>query len=390
MIEACIIGISGYGRIHYDLLTAAQAAGKVDIVGAAIINQDEEQERCAHLRSMGCRIFDDYTVMLGELSGGAELCCIPTGTPLHRPMTVAALEAGMHVFVEKPVAGCLEDVRAMQEASEKAGRRVAVGYQQMYDPTTLELKRAILEGEIGSVEGMKCRVAWPRDSTYYNRNSWAGRLRVGETWVLDSPMNNAVAHDLMMMLFLAGPTERKAATPLAVTAELYRANDIESADTVCLRVETDTGIPLLFYATHACSRTVNPELQVRGTAGTIAWSHNAATIETPIGGKQELDKLEAGPLRKRMMQAALDMADGGTSFTCDLDVASMQTMVVSAAHQACEIQSVPNEQVPLDNGAVRMTIPGIEEVIESACEKETLFHDSGVHWAQPGGTFGRR
>ena len=69
MIRACIIGISGYGRVHYDLLTAAQAAGEVEIVGAAIINQDEEQERCAQLRSIGCRLFDDYTVMLSELAG---------------------------------------------------------------------------------------------------------------------------------------------------------------------------------------------------------------------------------------------------------------------------------------------------------------------------------
>lgn len=93
MTRACIIGISGYGRIHYDLLAAEQAAGSAVIVGAAIINQGEEQERCEHLRSIGCQIFDDYTVMLNNLSGKADLCCIPTGIPLHCPMTVAALEA---------------------------------------------------------------------------------------------------------------------------------------------------------------------------------------------------------------------------------------------------------------------------------------------------------
>ena len=84
MIRACIIGVSGYGQIHYYLLTAEQADGNVEIVGATIINQDEEAEKCAHLRSIGCQIFDDYTVMLQTLSGQADLCCIPTGTPLHR------------------------------------------------------------------------------------------------------------------------------------------------------------------------------------------------------------------------------------------------------------------------------------------------------------------
>jgi len=256
----------------------------------------------------------------------------------------------------------------------------------MYDPTTMELKRAILEGKVGSVEGMKCRVAWPRDSAYYSRNNWAGRLRIGDTWVLDSPMNNAVAHDLMMMLFLAGPTEQKAATPLCVEAELYRANNIESSDTACIRVQTDTGIPLLFYSTHACSRSFGPEVHASGTAGTIVWTHDAAVIERPEGGKQKLDKLSINPLRKHMIHSVLDVAGGGTSFYCDLDVASKQTIVVNAVHQACEIHTVASEQVTLDSGVVIRTIPRIEEAIDSAFEKETLLYESGLPWALPSGS----
>jgi len=385
MINACIIGVSGYGRIHYDLLAAEQAAGNVEIVGAAIINQDEEPEKCAHLRSIGCRIFDDYTAMLRALAGKADLCCIPTGTPMHRPMTVAALEAGMHVFVEKPAAGSIQDVRAMQEAAAKAGKHVAVGYQQMYDPTTLELKRALLKGRIGVVKGIKCRVAWPRDSSYYGRNNWAGRLRVGERWVLDSPANNAVAHDLMMMIFLAGPTEYEAAMPVAVTAELYRANDIESADTVAIRIETDTGIPLLFHATHACNRTINPLLEVRGAAGKARWSHAAATIEPASGARQQLGKLGDGPLRRHMMRTVMAMTRNAAPFYCNLEIACRQTIVINAMHQACGIHPVPCEYASLDKGIVRAFIPGIEDTIEKAFEQESLFHEIGISWSQPAG-----
>jgi predicted dehydrogenase len=386
LINACIIGISGYGKVHYDLLTAEQAAGNLNIVGAAVINQDEEQDRCAHLSEISCRIYDDYAVMLKELSGIADICFIPTGTPLHMPMTVAAVEAGMHVFVEKPAAGALQDVRAMQKASDKANKLVAVGYQQMYDPTTLQIKRAILDNDIGAAEGIKCRVTWPRDSVYYNRNNWAGRLRIGDTWVLDSPFNNAVAHDLMMMLFLAGPTEREPATPLSVEAELYRANDIESADTACIRIQTDTGIPLLFYATHACSKFFGPELCARGSAGSISWEHNAADIEPEGEAKQVLDKLTGDPLRKNMMSSVLDVLNGGTSFYCDLEAASRQTIVVNAVHQACEIHTVASEQETLDNRAVRTTIPGVEDAIDKAFTEEKLFSEIGTPWAKPSST----
>jgi predicted dehydrogenase len=386
MKNVCLIGVSGYGHTHYNLLAAEQAAGKIAIVGVTIINPDDEKEKCAHLRGIGCRIFDDYTVMLKELSGVADICFIPTGIPLHRPMTIAALEAGMHVLVEKPAAGVIQDVRAMQEAAEKANRRVAVGYQQMYDPSTLEIKRAILEGRIGAVECMKCHAAWPRDSAYYNRNNWAGRLRSDDAWVLDSPANNAVAHDLMMMLFLAGPRERTAAAPVSVTAELYRANAIETADTVCLRVRTDTGIPLLFYATHACNRSINPEVHVRGTTGTVDLTREKATIETATHGKQVINKLSLGPPLKRMIANVLDMVEGGTAFYCGLDVASMQTIVVNAMHQACQIHTLAGERVALDNGAVRTIIPGIEEAIDMAFEKERLFQEGGIPWARPSGT----
>ncbi|MFU8781232.1 MAG: Gfo/Idh/MocA family oxidoreductase, partial [Kiritimatiellia bacterium] len=98
MIKTCMIGISGYGRMHYDLLCSAEAQGRIEMVGATVINQEEEVERCAELKKRGCRLFTDYQVMLQELSGRAEFCVIPTGTPLHRPMAVAALEAGMHVL----------------------------------------------------------------------------------------------------------------------------------------------------------------------------------------------------------------------------------------------------------------------------------------------------
>lgn len=377
MIKACIIGISGYGGVHYNLLTGAQSEGQVDLVGATVINQDQEQAKCAYLRSIGCQLFDDYTVMLAKLSGVADLCCIPTGTPLHRVMTIAALEAGMHVFVEKPAAGCLQDVRDMQAAAEQAGKQVAVGYQQMYDPMTLELKRALLEGKIGAVEGMKCRVAWPRDSSYYGRNKWAGQLRVGDTWVRDSPANNAVAHDLMMMLFLAGPTAYEAAKPVAVQAELYRANPIPSADTVALRIETDTGIPLLFYATHACRENRNPLLVIRGSAGGASWSHAAAMLEPTVGAKRSLDKTKGDLLQKRMLQTILDVSQGGSPFYCDLGLASAQTQVIEAMHQTSEIHSVNCEWEYLDNGKTRAIIHGIEKSIERAFEQEQLFSEFG-------------
>ncbi|MDT8391753.1 MAG: Gfo/Idh/MocA family oxidoreductase [Lentisphaeria bacterium] len=372
MLKTCIIGISGYGRIHYDLLLQAQQAGKVAIVGATVINQAEEPDRCARLRALGCRIFDDYREMLRQLSGVAEFCMIPTGTPLHRPMTVAALEAGMHVLVEKPVAGCIEDVRAMQAAADSAGRTVAVGYQWLYTPAAQETKRHILQGTIGEVKGIKCLVMWPRNHDYYNRNGWAGKLSVDGVPVNDSPFNNAVAHDLMMMLFQAGATGRLAATPVSVEAELYRANAIESADTACMRIETAEGIPIRFYATHACRENFGPEIHIRGARGSIVISHNGSVIRPDEGAPIRYRVNGGEEARETMMASVLDALQGGDAFHCDLEMASRQTMVVSRIHETCAIQSVQGETVISQDDVVSTFIPGIEAAMRQAFDNETM------------------
>jgi len=372
VINACIIGVSGYGRIHYELLLKEQAADTVAIAGATVINQEEETGKCARLRELGGRIFDDYRDMLKGLSGTADLCMIPTGTPFHRTMTVAALEAGMHVLVEKPAAGCVEDVRAMQDAREKAGRVVAVGYQHMYAHSAMATKRHILEGVIGRLESIKCLVMWPRDHAYYGRNGWAGKLEVDGTKVNDSPFNNAVAHELMMMLFIAGREERAAAMPVSVEAELYRANDIESADTACMLVDTAEGVPILFHATHACREHFGPEIHIRGSRGSIIMTHKGSTIRP--NGKPEITLASGGgdAGRGAMMAAVLDCIRGGSSFYCDLEMASRQTMVVSAIHEKCAIRPVEGETSTPEAGLAATFIPGIEEAMREAFDADQL------------------
>ncbi len=378
MTKTCIIGISGYGRIHYELMLEAQAAGEVEIVGAAVINQDEEVEKCAHLRTLGCRLFDDYEEMLAALAGTAELCMIPTGTPLHRPMTVAALEAGMHVLVEKPAAGCIEDVRAMQAAAIKAERRVAVGYQRIYAAATMATKRRLLEGAIGTIESIKCLAMWPRAHAYYKRNNWAGRLAVDGRQVNDSPFNNAVAHELMMMLFLAGTTERSAAMPVSVDARLYRANAIGSADTASMCIQSAEGVPIRFYCTHACRDTHNPEIHVRGSRGSIIMTHTSSVISVEGEPPVTLPGAVNEDARKAMMSPVLDAVRGGASFICDLDLASRQTMVVSAIHDTCTIVPVKGETIAVQEDTYHTVIPGIEEAMSKAFEEERLLRDSDL------------
>jgi predicted dehydrogenase len=381
--RTCLIGISGFGAVHYNDLLREVGAGRMQVVAATVINQGEEAGKCAHLRELGCRLFTDYREMLQWCRGRADLCLIPTGIPLHAPMTIDALRAGLHVLVEKPAAGSIQDVQAMCQAAREAGRIVGVAFQQLYSPDTMEAKRALLGGAIGRIEMIKGWALWPRPDSYYRRNGWAGRLRSGDVWVLDSPFNNALAHELVLMLFLAGNTERSGGVPVEVEAGLYRAHQIESCDTACLRIRTDTGLPVLFFVTHASRTQGGSEIEIRGSAGRIHITRSGVTIQPRGGAETILASPGHDTLRSGMLQAINAAARGEDSFYCGLELASLQTQAVVKAHEAAPIQDVGKEFVQrIPSGdSVNVVIQGVDEAVARGFAEEKLFHELGVPWA---------
>ncbi|MCC2028878.1 Gfo/Idh/MocA family oxidoreductase [Microbacterium sp. YMB-B2] len=69
----------------------------------------------------------------------------------HREITIAALEAGKHVMVEKPMAVTGEDARAMLEASRRTGKKLTVGYQYRWREDNKFLRSAVDEGRLGEI-----------------------------------------------------------------------------------------------------------------------------------------------------------------------------------------------------------------------------------------------
>lgn len=389
MINVCIVGVSGFADTHYNDLLREVDAGQVRIVAATIRHQERDKDKCRYLKALGCRIYSDYSEMISQCAHMAKICIVPTGIHMHRPMTIAALKAGMHVYVEKPAAGALQDVVAMQHAARSADRVVAVGYQDMYAQDTQDTKKAILDGAIGDIEMIKTWALWPRLDSYYERNDWAGRLCVDDRWMLDSPYNNALAHELIMMLFLAGASQHKGACPVAVEAELYRAHLIESPDTACLRISTNVGIPVLFYVTHSSDKLAGAEMEIRGTKGSILWTRSE-TIIRPEGSQQTvLKRPEQDALRTRMLRSICRAAAGQDTFYCTLELAILQTRAANGAHEATQIHTLPDDLISRtpEEGSVKTVIKGIDDVIHRAFEEEKLFSEMGVPWAKPYGSF---
>ena len=201
MIRTAIIGVSGFGNTHYHDLVRYQERGELEIICAAIINQDEEAEKCEKLKSVGCEIFTDYKTMLEKFNNSIDICFIPTGISMHVPMSIAAMRAGANVFVEKPVTALLSELEELKKVEKETGKFVAVGYQTIYQPSIAKIKNTILEGGLGEVNTIKFCGLTVRDNVYYARNNWAGCIKIGENWILDSPYNNAMAHQVNLICF---------------------------------------------------------------------------------------------------------------------------------------------------------------------------------------------
>lgn len=377
-----MIGVSGYARIYLALARAAHERGDIDLCAAVIINPAEEAATESELRARGCVIYRDYEAMLQAEAGRLDLCLIPTGIPWHARMTLAALRAGAHVLVEKPLAGSLAEVAAIRAAEKSTGRFVAVGFQDIYSPVNRWLKEELCAGVIGPIHAVRFIGLWPRPAAYFTRNPWAGRLHADGTPVLDSPLNNAFAHFVNLSLYFAGPTVAEAAPVRIESAELLRAHAIESFDTSVVRARSPGGISFWFGATHTCREVCEPEIYLEGRTGRVEWKHERSCIILHADGRREERVLpDSSANRRSMFDAVLAKLRSPDTFVCTTALADRHTAFVEAVHAATPVQAVPPEliswQAPVSGTAPVPVVNGLEAALYRALAARSLLRDTG-------------
>lgn len=387
MINVAIIGISGFGQVHYNDLVREYQQKRVNIIGATVINQDAEKVKCDFLKSIGCMLFTDYNQMLEALRGNIDICFIPTGIALHAPMSIAALNAGANVYVEKPLAATVQETAAMREAEQKTGKFIAVGYQSIYQPETRRIKEYILAGNIGQVHTLKTYGLWPRNAEYYQRNAWAGKLKSGSAWVLDSPFNNALAHYLNLLSFYAGKSFPTPAVIASVQAGLFRAKPIVSLDTAWIKVITDDAKTLLFYVTHSCVERNGPVTVISGQHGEIVYNESKTVMRLNNGTVEEFTSAQGTAVRQNVMDALIGKLHSCNHLICTSEIATAQTIICNGAHESSAIHQVSAECVKSieDANGIRLdVIPGIEDIIINAFRQDRLPDENDASWATCG------
>jgi len=384
-LRTAIIGITGYGEEHLRLLLHGSRKGFLQPVAAVVVNREEAWEGVQQLKGLGCRIYNNVEAMWADQPDAIDFCMIPTPIPTHGEFVRLALEHGTDVFVEKPICSTVEQAIELMALARKKGREIFVGFQDLFDPVIRNAKKRILAGEIGTIRSLKSWGVWPRAASYYTRNNWAGRMRSEGQWVLDSPVMNAMSHFLALLLFWAGKSGEKAAVPLWVEADLYRAQAIENFDTLTMKVGLEDRPPAFIGFSHSGRQTIQPVVRVEGENGWFEWQHGRSLRFQTCEGKGEFPYQDISRQREGMIELIARYLCGERDETGSLDTGFRHLVCVNGIQEAFPVARIAASRIlRTENGeGIFRAIEGIEKDLENAYRAEKLLHESSPHFFYP-------
>lgn len=146
-MRAGVIGLGSMGLNHVRVWD--EAVDGVELIAVADPRPDAVR-RCTDQRAV--RGYGDPATMLAEEE--LDLVSVAAPTSLHPDLTLAALDAGVHVLVEKPIAATRMEAERMMAAARRAGRLLSVGHIERFNPAIVELRRRLQAGELGRLFGV--------------------------------------------------------------------------------------------------------------------------------------------------------------------------------------------------------------------------------------------
>ena len=144
------VGIGGMGNAW---LGAVQASDVVDFAAFVEINAAIAQQQAAAYALDRSRIFTTLPEALAQVEADALINVTPP--QFHREICIAALRAGLPVLTEKPLAGTLEDARAIAAAADETGLLCSVAQNYRYSPLAQTVKATLAGGELGALAAVQ-------------------------------------------------------------------------------------------------------------------------------------------------------------------------------------------------------------------------------------------
>lgn len=243
-----VLGLGWFGEKHCEALAAIS---NVEIYAICTRNNDRLAEVAKRFGVQ--KTYTNYQDMLADPE--LESVSITTMWDQHASPTLAALAAGKHVFLEKPMASTVEDCDAIVAAAKKASGYFMVGHICRFNPRYAAAKQEIEAGKIGKVISMYARRNLP---------AWVGAT------VLDKigPIIGDCVHDTDLMFWLSG------SRAISVYAQTVKVNDHANPDLGQVMYRLDNGASCILESVWCLPNTtpfqIDERLEIIGTEGSIS------------------------------------------------------------------------------------------------------------------------
>ena len=212
-MKFAVLGAGRIGKIHAE--TLALRLPDTEVTAIADVYEPATAETAARLH-IPVSSSDTLAVIRRDDVDAVAIC---TSTDTHVQYIIEAANAGKHIFCEKPIDMELAHIDRALEAVEKAGVQLQIGFNRRFDPNFARVRRAIIEGEVGTPHLLHIisRDPGPPPISY---------VRVSGGMMIDMTI-----HDFDMARFLIGSEveEIYAVAKVRVDPAIAEAGDVDTA-----------------------------------------------------------------------------------------------------------------------------------------------------------------
>jgi predicted dehydrogenase len=271
-----VIGVGSMGMAHASGISKIAEAQL--IAGCDVVKENRDKFTAEH--KAPC--YETYQELIAR--DDIDAVCVVTPHPIHREPTVAALRAGKHVLVEKPMASHVKDADAMITAAKETGRKLGVVFQQRFNPVIREAARLIHSGELGDVLRTSMIARHLRTQNYYLYGSkWRGTWKGEGGGVL----LNQAPHALDLFIWLGG-------MPVRLWGRIgTRLHDMETEDQAGALLEYPAGSQGTIQA-NTFEGPDSLEFQIMCTRGRIVFDRDGMRIIAPPKAVDDFIATEPG------------------------------------------------------------------------------------------------
>jgi predicted dehydrogenase len=268
-LRAGIIGL-GIGQSH---AKGYQKSPDTELVAVCDANE-QRLKQYADDWKVDAR-YTDYLTMFREANLDMVSVCLPNS--LHAPVTISALEAGINVLCEKPMAVSLAEAEHMVTTAAKTNRTLMMAYNYRFRADTQWIKRMVSEGNLGKI--YHANVEWHRETGIPGWGLFGSKAASGGGALIDLGV-----HVIDLALWMLGFP--KVQTISAQTRSLFGEKgkktwflggarptvpfDVDDGGVAFMRLDNDVSVfAHISWAEHSEPQQDNFGIQLFGTEGTV-------------------------------------------------------------------------------------------------------------------------